>query len=428
MKRHENAVHRRKSSWSCANFNLDYGKAYFDWSDIKQKSPIMPITSGMSSDTTTPARDLLTMISDESRSDNPVDICCGFCGKRFSLNIRHDLQALVSHLHNEHKFCECNQSKKFYRADHYRMHLKLSHGSHPGEWIYKLEEACKIEETPDAGGKKNNDSESVTNSKHLPPDGDTSQKSERVQDKTRTTTTRMIDYFGTCFNFTKDLLPEFGSSSWDHIAARHHYVATSLQARFLNFQLGLLDLARDQEDSVRSEELSHQYAETTDKLLLMRQTLRTARNDCKESDLQHIFSNLDNPLDGLSLDIDDGRQPSDFLISSSNTTYEDHRKSHEMFELREVILESNLLGHWTSKRDRVNRWLLHSLLTDDSQAQNHKSATSSQDLNEPSWVRMVLQYWFVDEAATGVELASSLSGGAVASMTGPSLDSMSTSD
>ena len=407
---------------------MDHGKAYFNWSDVKNESPIIPITSEISLwDTTTPARDLLKMKSDWLYSDNPVDIFCGFCGKRFDVIPNVEREALISHLKDEHKFCECNQSKKFYRADHFRQHLKHTHLSCPGKWINMLLEACEIKETLDAG-EENNASDSVINSKDLPPGGDLNQKSERVQNNTRSTTTAMTEYFNTCFNLTNDLLPEFVSFSWHHIAVRHHYVAVSLQARFLSFQLGLLDnLAQDQEGSLKSEELSRQRAVKTDELLLMRQALRRARKDCKESDLQQIFSNLDNPLDGLSLDIDAGPQTSDFSIPSSDTTYEDYRKSHEMFELREVILKSNLLGHWTSKRDRVNRWLLHSLLTDDSQAQNHKSATSSQDLNEPSWVRMVLQYWFVDEAATGVELASSLSGGAVASMTGSSLDSISDS-
>jgi multidrug efflux pump subunit AcrA (membrane-fusion protein) len=47
-----------------------------------------------------------------------------------------------------HKFGECNQSKKFYRADHFRQHLKHSHGGQSGKWTNMLEAACMKEEPP----------------------------------------------------------------------------------------------------------------------------------------------------------------------------------------------------------------------------------------------------------------------------------------
>ena len=46
-----------------------------------------------------------------------------------------------------------------------------------------------------------------------------------------------------------------------------------------------------------------------------------------------------------------------------------------------------------------------------------------QDIDEASWARMVLQYWFLDEAATGVELSASLSVEAIDGRTGFSLES-----
>jgi hypothetical protein len=41
-----------------------------------------------------------------------------------------------------HKFGECNQHKKFFRADHFRQHLKHSHGGSSGKWTNTLENAC----------------------------------------------------------------------------------------------------------------------------------------------------------------------------------------------------------------------------------------------------------------------------------------------
>lgn len=46
-----------------------------------------------------------------------------------------------------HKFGECNQSKKFFRADHFRQHLKHSHAGTSGKWTNMLENACMREET-----------------------------------------------------------------------------------------------------------------------------------------------------------------------------------------------------------------------------------------------------------------------------------------
>lgn len=47
-----------------------------------------------------------------------------------------------------HKFGECNNAKKFFRADHFRQHLKHSHAGTSGKWTNILENACMKEEQP----------------------------------------------------------------------------------------------------------------------------------------------------------------------------------------------------------------------------------------------------------------------------------------
>lgn len=47
-----------------------------------------------------------------------------------------------------HKFGECNNAKKFFRADHFRQHLKHSHAGSSGKWTNILENACMKEEQP----------------------------------------------------------------------------------------------------------------------------------------------------------------------------------------------------------------------------------------------------------------------------------------
>ena len=114
--------------------------------------------------------------------------------------------------------------------------------------------------------------------------------------------------------------------------------------------------------------------------------------------------------------------------ASTQTASEASSSGIGMIEFQETLNRSNLLEHWSGTRDRINRWLLYSLVTDETQAQLHKSQIPGSDLDEPTWMRLVLRYWFIDEAATGVEIAHSLSGGAVGSRTGSSLMSSEPSE
>ena len=113
--------------------------------------------------------------------------------------------------------------------------------------------------------------------------------------------------------------------------------------------------------------------------------------------------------------------------ASTQTVNEASRNGVEMIELQETLNSSSLLGNWSGTRDRINRWLLHSLITDETQAQLHRSQMPGISPDEPMWLRLVLRYWFIDEAATGIEIAHSLSGGAVGSRTGSSLASSKSS-
>lgn len=55
--------------------------------------------------------------------------------------------ARLKHLKDAHKFGECS-TKQFYRADHFRQHLKHSHAAIAGEGTSQLEAACMKEVAP----------------------------------------------------------------------------------------------------------------------------------------------------------------------------------------------------------------------------------------------------------------------------------------
>ena len=83
--------------------------------------------------------------------DQSISDVCGFCGEEFPNQPEPDWDCRIDHLTNVHKFGECNQSKKFFRADHFRQHLKHSHAGQSGKWTNILESVCLREETSQDG-------------------------------------------------------------------------------------------------------------------------------------------------------------------------------------------------------------------------------------------------------------------------------------
>ncbi len=123
--RHQNSLHVRRHSWSCSALT-SYGRAFH-----------------------------------ESTSRPGETDVCGYCGDEFIRSgyaagrrsmtreaTPDDWEDRIRHLQFVHKFAECNSSKKFYRADHFRQHLKHSHAGASGKWTNMLENACIVEEDP----------------------------------------------------------------------------------------------------------------------------------------------------------------------------------------------------------------------------------------------------------------------------------------
>ena len=110
MERHQNSLHLRSHSWSCSA--LQTAHAVFHVSTVHPSS---------------------------------TDVC-GYCGVEFPNPA--DWDARNEHVAHVHKFGECNQHKKFFRADHFRQHLKHSHGGASGKWTNTLENACMRNEPP----------------------------------------------------------------------------------------------------------------------------------------------------------------------------------------------------------------------------------------------------------------------------------------
>src|SRR5262245_34489103 len=115
MERHQNSLHLRPQSWSCSSLQTPQAAFY----------------------------------REETADGEPAFDCCGYCGQNFTNPPNYvERQA---HVITTHKFGECNHQKKFYRADHFRQHLKHSHGGTSGKWTNQLEQACMREEAASPG-------------------------------------------------------------------------------------------------------------------------------------------------------------------------------------------------------------------------------------------------------------------------------------
>ncbi|KAI1647692.1 uncharacterized protein F4817DRAFT_365159 [Daldinia loculata] len=114
--RHENSLHVRRHAWACSNM-LSVG--YMN-------------------------------IFQESANQLGIFDTCGYCGEDFPRNgegmpmyaNEQDWEDRLNHVKDVHKFGECNSAKQFYRADHFRQHLKHSHAATLGRWISAIESRC----------------------------------------------------------------------------------------------------------------------------------------------------------------------------------------------------------------------------------------------------------------------------------------------
>ncbi|MDI1487194.1 MAG: hypothetical protein OHK93_006463 [Ramalina farinacea] len=143
--RHQNSIHRRTNSWSCGVIANDYAKAFF----------ISPHLTAVPHPTSNQ--------QNQSPTHNGLIASdfCGYCGEEFSREpVNWDERQ--HHLKNAHKFGECNQGKKFYRADHFRQHLKHSHGGKSGKHTNSLEQTCLRDEAPQIASDSGSQSSTPT--------------------------------------------------------------------------------------------------------------------------------------------------------------------------------------------------------------------------------------------------------------------------
>lgn len=137
---HQNGLHLRKHSWSCTILNDSFDGVFYSSSIVSS------------------ADNKYSRLQSRSPSSSPTAFdVCGYCGLHFPNEPAPDWKARGIHLNGVHHFGQCNRSKKFFRVDHFRRHLKHSHAATIGEWTNELETAC-IRDEPPLNPREHNDS------------------------------------------------------------------------------------------------------------------------------------------------------------------------------------------------------------------------------------------------------------------------------
>lgn len=153
------------------------------------------------------------------------------------------------------------------------------------------------------------------------------------------------------------------------------------------------------------------------RLATVREDLRACRRRCIFEG--HSLHDIDRCFNIRRHTCDNTEDPSSQAIECLNSQEFDHPvptpKPNEILTCEILDHSPNLLGSWSNKRDRINRWLLHSLASSEEQTQLHQSMLADPPINDRFWSRQLLTHWYVDGAATEEDLQASLSAGAEAS-------------
>lgn len=143
--RHQNSLHLRRHSWSCAALT-SFEAAFHATPSNSVIASIQGTNAPYNTNDPTGVNIQHNPVTYPGALHSTPTDTCGYCGLEFVNPPNWDER--VEHLNHVHKFGECNQSKKFFRADHFRQHLKHSHAGTSGKWTNMLENACMKDEPP----------------------------------------------------------------------------------------------------------------------------------------------------------------------------------------------------------------------------------------------------------------------------------------
>lgn len=347
LERHMNALHYKLSSWACNNIS-GWQAAY---------------TQG---------------------SSESVDICC-YCGERFGRSgpgvlTQNDWLVRADHLHECHEYDRCNDDVQFYRADHFREHLRRFHVATAGDDINILVDACmKIDD-------------------HQVPEGHESSAwpdSIAGQDESLNVQT---------------------TQSFSSLDATRDHIINQYGSLFVNPKLSACPESLKQ--YMRLSRALERIKSDRNLLFVLSANVDRSSDSEAYKDLCKAGRDMDNHLFTVSTRLTQARQScwkqgfdlsfiDDALISNHVSQSKNREGATELPETWESILRNAELGAQITKKDRINAWLLHNLAISTEESTHHRSYLFKRnELSEEEWSRLVLKYWPVDEVAMGHDLSA----------------------
>ena len=86
---------------------------------------------------------------------------------------------------------------------------------------------------------------------------------------------------------------------------------------------------------------------------------------------------------------------------------EDNEKSEYLTEIWNEILGEKEARVWSTRKDRINAWLLQNMATSPQGSKNHRNYFKhGERLDKKQWARLILKFWLIDETAVSVETIS----------------------
>ncbi|KAF2235147.1 hypothetical protein EV356DRAFT_566570 [Viridothelium virens] len=330
-------------------------------------------------------------------------LLCAYCGTLMGWQIHENTKVRQrvrgqSHLRMVHRFGECNQQNTYASKKDFYQHLVDFHAaSVSGAWIITLDNACAFELPGSAKALFS----AVASSLNF-----TTAKLEKLWDTFKPPSNQHFSSRTKSAIVNYLLRGPYDDLSFAQLISQMRLAALCKdEIHLLNLVLSNWPLEHG--ETINSVARSMLMQRRIDLKMIRTGILKTTAADARREPQssnekeKNILRQWERTLGEKSMD--------EFRESSAN------------FAIRLQSYNDSLLSTWTGSRDRVNRWLLHTLGSSAEQANIHLSMMHDPKTSMKYWSRLVLKYWFLDEAALGIEFEPSPSLGAAHSPDSSSL-------
>ena len=296
----------------------------------------------------------------------------------------------MEHIQNVHKFRECDLNKRFFRASYFQQHILQNHAGIPGKWFNSLKSACMVF---DASLDRGDPPQSLPENRAL---GHSSALNPFVGNNIRQVLVDIARKFRKLVDSSTEVLPN----------PLGQYISLVQLAETAHSYSGLLLLWTDGHDSSMTSPRHRYDAQLELANCLQNIEARVEKYRAACWDMGHDVDAIDKVL----------RLPRS-KGSESGTLLSPAKLIHSHGDITvggEAAAQRSRDTAWLPTQDRINIWLLHNLEVSPEHSALHRSLLRGGDtLDQEEWLRLVMKFWPLDDAATGQEERSCSTNGAI---------------